>query len=87
MITRKAFTSVHTWMKTIRVVHKMKVIHGRGREMNKRELEEALKKHTGEIAEALLHGDVELRKSATGITVAEVRKKVIVRGDCKREQF
>lgn len=74
-------------MKTIRVAHKMKVIHGRGRKMNKRELEEALKKHAEEIAEALLHGDVELRKSATGITVAEVRKKVIVRGDCKREQF
>lgn len=55
--------------------------------MNKRELAEALKKHAEEIAEALLHGDVELRKSATGITVAEVRKKVIVRGDCKREQF
>ena len=71
------------------MVHKRKskLIHGRGREMNKRELAEALKKHAEEIAEALLHGDVELRKSATGITVAEVRKKVIVRGDCKREQF
>ena len=71
------------------MVHKRKskLIHGRGREMNKRELAEALKNHAEEIAEALLHGDVELRKSATGITVAEVRKKVIVRGDCKREQF
>lgn len=42
-------------------------------------LVQAVKDNAMTIAKALKHGDVEIRKSANGISVAEVRKKVIAR--------
>ena len=48
--------------------------------MSERELKLKVIEHAEQIASALSKGkDVELRKSANGVSVAEVTKKVIVR--------
>lgn len=48
--------------------------------MNERELKLKVVEHAEQIAAALSKGkDVELRKSANGVSVAEVTKKVVSR--------
>lgn len=48
--------------------------------MNERELKRKVIEHADQIAAALSKGrDVELRKSANGVSVAEVTKRVISR--------
>ena len=53
--------------------------------MTKEQLERDIVRNAGVIAGLLMKSDVEIRNGAQGITVAEVRKKVIVRGNCNRE--
>lgn len=51
-----------------------------GKWMGKKELTEKIKEQAENIAGAILKGrDVEIRKSASGISVAEISKKVVVR--------
>lgn len=54
--------------------------------MTKDELERDIVRNAGVIAQLLMKSDVELRNGASGVTVAEVRKKVIVKGNCKMGQ-
>ena len=56
-----------------------------GVEMTKEELERDIVRNAGVIAGLLMKSDVELRNGSKGVTVAEVRKKVIVKGNYKME--
>lgn len=48
--------------------------------MTEENIKLAIMKSSSQIAKALLKGkDVEIRKSANGITVAEISKKVVVK--------
>jgi len=48
--------------------------------LNKKEIQKKIVEQSGTIAKAICEGkDVELRKSASGVSVAEVSKKVVAR--------